>query len=278
LMDRVHDSILARAIQTAKVIPNGIDVTVFRPADRAAMRSILGLPQTAKIALFAAGGLRRNPFKDYETLRLALAAIGRHFPRGQVLFVGLGEGTASEIVDGVEMRLVPFESDRMRVAAYYQAADVYIHAAKVETFPNATLEASACGTPVIASAVGGIVEQLCDGRLGILVPAFDSSAMASKLIQLLEDEGLRWQLGSRAADHVRTRYGRERMATAYLEWFGEILGRSSIRGEDARMDETEGLSMVASCESPGRSIAVGRQPLTVRSRHRDAHPGQSSQL
>src|SRR5207253_206964 len=73
LMDKVQDSIVHPAVASAHVIPNGVDLTIFRPAaDRAAARHELSLPQDATILLFAANGIRSNPFKDYPTLRAAL--------------------------------------------------------------------------------------------------------------------------------------------------------------------------------------------------------------
>jgi len=55
----------------------------------------------------------------------------------------------------VHIQFVPHTLDQRRVADYYRAADLYLHAARAETFPNTILEAMACGTPVIATAVGG---------------------------------------------------------------------------------------------------------------------------
>nr|WP_292491037.1 glycosyltransferase [Methanoculleus sp. 10] len=103
------------------------------------------------------------------------------------------------------------------------AADLYLHPARAETFPNTVLEALACGTPVVASAVGGIPEQIVEGRTGCLVPVGDARAMAGRVLDLLADERLRLRMGRLAAGDAARRFGRERMVGEYLAFYDEIL-------------------------------------------------------
>jgi glycosyltransferase involved in cell wall biosynthesis len=111
------------------------------------------------------------------------------------------------------------------VARYYQAADVYVHAARADTFPNTVLEAQACGTPVVATAVGGIPEQVEDGRSGYLVSAGDAPALAERLTQLLSDTELRGRMGIQAAEAARRRFDLSRQADAYLDWYRMLVHR-----------------------------------------------------
>ena len=76
--------------------------------------------------------------------------------------------------------------------AYYQAADIYIHAAKADTFPNVVLEALACGLPVVATAVGGIPEQIDHERTGFLVPPGDAAGMAEARACNFSNARARW--------------------------------------------------------------------------------------
>ena len=121
------------------------------------------------------------------------------------------------------VKFIPYQEDPTVVAKFYQAADVYIHAARADTFPNTVLEALACGTPVVATAVGGIPEQVDDERTGFLTPPGDSNAMAERVLQLLEDGDLRNTFSRRAAEVARDQFGLNRQVRDYLTWYREIL-------------------------------------------------------
>ena len=100
----------------------------------------------------------------------------------------LGEASPPERIGDVEIRFVPYLKDPRKVARYYQAADLYLHPARADTFPTTILEALACGIPVVATAVGGIPEQVMEGQTGFLVPVGDARALARRVIDLLGDE------------------------------------------------------------------------------------------
>jgi glycosyltransferase involved in cell wall biosynthesis len=222
LMQKVKQSMLAPAIMGARVIPNGVDTSVFHPADRQEARATLSIPQGVRVLLFAANGIRANIWKDYQTLRAAIAMVAEHLHNQDVLFIALGEDAPAEQIGQAEVCFVPFQKDPEIVARYYQAADVYAHAAKVDTFPNTVLEALACGTPVVATAVGGIPEQIQDGATGFLVPPGDSGAMAKRIIQLLADNSLQSRIGTQAADIARKHFDLNRRVDDYLTWYQEI--------------------------------------------------------
>jgi len=223
LMDKVDQSMLKPGIVASKVIPNGVDLKVFHPADRDEARRELGLPPDAKILLFTANGIRKNIWKDYRTLQSALAQIAEI--DAKVLCIALGEAAPPERTGDVEIRFVPYLKDSQKVARYYQAADLYLHPTRADTFPTTVLEALACGTPVVASAVGGIPEQVVEGRTGFLVPVGDGHAMAEKIITLLEDEDIRAQMGLQAAADAARRFELERMVEEYLALYRHITKR-----------------------------------------------------
>jgi len=102
------------------------------------------------------------------------------------------------------------------------------HAARADTIPTTVLEALACGTPVVATAVGGIPEQIEDGITGYLTPPGDAEAMAGRVVGLLEDEGLRQRMSEQAAEDARKRFDLERQAQEYLNWYEGILNGSAI--------------------------------------------------
>nr|WP_254059137.1 glycosyltransferase [Methanogenium sp. MK-MG] len=223
LMDKVDQSILKSEIVASKVIPNGVDLKVFHSTERIEARKELGLPADAKILLFAANGIRKNIWKDYRTLQSALADIAKTGKK--VLCVALGEGASPEHIGDVEIQFIPYQKDPNKVARYYQSADIYVHPSRADTFPTTVLEALACGIPVVASEVGGIPEQVIEGKTGFLVPVGDASMMAERILLLLEDDGLRRKMGILAAEDAAQRFGLERMVAEYLQFYQTILQR-----------------------------------------------------
>lgn len=243
LMQKVKRSMLAQSIVEAKIIPYGIDQAVFRPAVTRAVRAALEIPQEALVLLFAATSIRQSMWRDYHAMRAAVSMVSERLPGMPVTFVALGEDAPAEQIGDAQIRFVPFQSEPEAVASYYQAADVYLHAARVDTFPNTVLEALSCGTPVVATAVGGIPEQVrglakavdrpfhtisnpnsyeLNKATGILVPPGDSATLAEAVITLLSDQDLLRRLGENAMLDARRRFGQERQVEEYLAWYQKI--------------------------------------------------------
>jgi glycosyltransferase involved in cell wall biosynthesis len=223
LIEKLERSMLAPAVIESRIIPNGIDLEIFRPGDRAAARARLELPDEADILLFVALSIRDNPWKDYKTLRETVARLAEHHRARPLIFLALGDDLPNEKLNGMEIRFVPFSKEPSQVAEFYHAADIYLHAARADTFPSSILEALACGIPVVATAVGGIVEQIIDQETGLLTPPGDAAAMAEAVSRLLNDRDRRQALAAGAGEDARRRFGKERMIGDYLSWFQEIL-------------------------------------------------------
>jgi glycosyltransferase involved in cell wall biosynthesis len=225
LLDKVNASILAPAVIEARVIPNGVDTHIFYPAKQEDVRTNLGLPLNEPILLFVANGIKTNIFKDYETLKKAIELLGASSEM-PVHLIALGDDGNQEQIGNVTVHYVPRTTDPNLVAKYYQAADIYLHAAKAETFPNTILEAMACGIPVVASNVGGICEQVLDGVTGFLVPPKDPELMAIAALLLLNDAKLRRTMGEAASKRVQEQFTLNQQVENYLAWYEEILDSS----------------------------------------------------
>src|SRR4029079_3044623 len=159
-----------------------------------------------KTLLFTANGIRKNIWKDYETMKAAVTKVAQRMQDANLIFIALGEEGPPEKIGQAEVRFVPYQKDRRVVACYYQAADLYIHAARAEVCPLAIIEALGCGTPVVATGVGGIPEEVkglelpefsvwnsglnrygAEEATGVLVPGGDAKAMAEGIERLLTD-------------------------------------------------------------------------------------------
>ena len=218
MMDRVNQSIVNAAVIEERVIPNGVDTRVFFPGDRAAARRATGIEQDARVLLVAANGLRNNVWKDYKTLRAALEMLSGE----NIAVIAVGENAPPEKIGNIDLRFVPFESDTARLADYYRAADIYLHAARVESFGNVLLEARACGTAIVSTATGGIPEQVPEGT-GILVPQDDAEAFAAAIKKLLSDDDLRNNIAKNGERHVREHYTLHLQAERFIDWYREML-------------------------------------------------------
>jgi len=220
LADKVNQSILMPSVVRLKVIHNGVDTSVFKPGDTVAAREQLGWPQEAFIVMFAANGVRKSIWKDYETMREAMRLAGEKSKNLPIRFFAIGDNAPSEKIGNVKIEFLPY---RDSLAECYQAADVYIHAAKQDTFPTTIIESLACGTPVVATAVCGIHEQIIEGKTGFLVPAGDAEAMADRLFYLAQSPDLVNKMGSAAARDAACRFSLERMVAGYTNLYQEMI-------------------------------------------------------
>jgi glycosyltransferase involved in cell wall biosynthesis len=240
MMSKALSSMLAPAILDSRVIPTGVDLTIFYPAEKSRVRSNLNIAQNTKVLLFAANGIRRNRWKDYPTMRAAVTLLAEQLRGETVLFLALGETAPPEqIGPSAYLRFVPHLKNTAEVACYFQAADVYLHAAAADTFPRSVLEALACGTPVVATNVGGIPEQVRSvgtgtsgngySPTGILVAPGDPESMALAVKKLLTDEPLWQTLSANAVDDARNRFDVVKQAHSYLQWYTHLLDLQTDR-------------------------------------------------
>ncbi|MEX1142996.1 MAG: glycosyltransferase [Thermoleophilaceae bacterium] len=113
---------------------------------------------------------------------------------------------------------------REEIPALIRSADALVSVPWYEPFGIVPVEAMACGVPVVASAVGGMIDTVVDGGTGLHVPPRDPAAVAATLRRLLGDDALRAQLGAAGAARARRRYGWDRVAAATQEAYRHVLG------------------------------------------------------
>jgi len=197
------------------VIPCGVDLTLFRPIPMDEARERLDICERKHMVLFV-GRIER--LKGIDTLLEAMAIVVQDFPNWKedicVCIVGGDTSEDSAMVDKEMQRLqnlraelgiadlVTFLGAQAQDALpdHYSAADVVVMPSYYESFGMVALEAMACGTPVIASQVGGLSFTVQDGVTGFLVPGQDPPALAEKITLLLKDQALRDRLGAQGIE------------------------------------------------------------------------------
>lgn len=235
LMDKVQKSVLAGSMARYKIIPNGVDTSIFKPADKLEIRKQLSIPEDKKILLFVGQGITDNSWKDYDTLKKAFTCLSTKFAE-DLLLICLGENRPSDFINRSEIRFIPYQRDFYQVAKFYQIADIYVHASKIDTFPNSVLEALSCGVTVIASEVGGIVEQIKNFKYdkfvgdfdlseatGFLVKPKDVDALTQAIDFLFDQDLVRSKLSQNARNDVLERFSLDKMILEYLNFYEEIL-------------------------------------------------------
>ncbi|MCH7835235.1 MAG: glycosyltransferase [Chloroflexi bacterium] len=211
-------------------VPCGVDMDHFRPMSSGRVRRSLGLPQSEMLVLYVG---RIEPLKGIDILLRAAAETEGRFC---LLIVG---GDSKDAARKAELRKLADElgiSDRVilrdavpheQLPLYYNAADVCVVPSYYESFGLVALEAMACGIPVVASRVGGLLETVKHGQTGYLVPWRCPEPFAERLELLLDNETLRRSLGRMARAAVE-RFRWAEVATRVEEVYHELV--SQYRG------------------------------------------------
>jgi D-inositol-3-phosphate glycosyltransferase len=215
-----------------EVVPPGVDHHLFLPGDRRAARAELGLGDEP-VLLFVG---RIQPLKGADVAVRALAALPQR--HATLVLVGGPSGPDGEAELARLHDLVATLSlgDRVRFVAplphgeltsYYRAADVCLVPSRSESFGLVALEAAACGTPVVAAAVGGLRGLVADGRTGFLVEGRDPEDYAACVGRLLDDPALAAALSIEATARAR-RYRWSITAARLRRLYADLTARQLV--------------------------------------------------
>ncbi len=218
------------------VISCGVDLTMFRPIARDQARACLGLPEDHKMVLFVG---RIDPLKGIDTLIRAMALVFQWNSslRNHVCLCIIGGDVSDDptLMDAEMVRLqalrrelgltelVTFVGAQAQdiLPCHYSAADVVVVPSHYESFGMVALEAMACGTPVIASDVGGLSFIVKDSQTGFLVPERDPETLARDLELILRSSRLRSAMGIRAIA-VAQEYSWDHIADQMLDLYESV--------------------------------------------------------
>lgn len=226
---------LAGDVDHVSVVPCGVDIELFRPQGEAEprrdgwqrlvvvtrlverkgiddiIRALVHVPGTEVVV--AGGPPCQELCHDPEARRLRKIAEDL--------------GVADRVV--LRGRL-----DREAVPRLMRSADVVVATPWYEPFGIVAVEAMACGVPIVASAVGGMIDTVVDGVTGLHVPPRDPDALAAALNALLGDDTLRQTFGQAGAYRARTRYGWDRVAAATSEVYARVVTRQPAIAEEVQ--------------------------------------------
>lgn len=239
------------------MIPCGVDQLEFGPANRAQERASLGLRDDEFIILQLG---RLVPRKGIDNVIRSLAHLPAHVP-ARLLVVGGETETPDEARTPEIGRLRGIAADcgvadrvdfighrkRAELRRFYAAADVFATTPWYEPFGITPLEAMACGTPVVGSAVGGIKFSVVDGVTGFLVPPRDPVALADRLAELHANPGLARAMGRAGMARTRGLFTWDHVAGALAEVYADVV---------ATRTEPAALPGIDAWQQPPRSAVV----------------------
>lgn len=219
------------------VIPNPIDTSWWGALSRSEARARLGIPQDRKIILFGANGGEQNEIKGADLLRQALPRVveemlAMRHPSPEFLTFGGPPSVAH--VAGITVRSVGrLDDDGLRL--HYSAADVMVVPSRQESFGQTASEAMACGTPVVAFSIGGLLDIIDDGVNGRLVDPFDIQKLAEAIVWALSDSERHSRL-SQAARQLAFRMDQRRVGALYAGHLQQVVAINRFRaGEDSSL-------------------------------------------
>jgi len=213
------------------VIPNPLDLDVWAPCDPAQARALLGLHQDPPLVLFGAMGGIADPRKGadllFEALQLLRSKVAGT-PLDQLELVVFGQSPPEHSPDlGFKVHYSGRLHDNLSLRLLYAAADLFVIPSRQDNLPNTSLEAHACGTPVVAFRTGGLVDIVDDRVTGALAEPFDPGSLATAIRWVLEDPKRHRQLGAAARSRAEQLWDPQRVAARYADLYRQALRSSS---------------------------------------------------
>ena len=242
---------LVSTIGNIDIIPCGTDVSTFRPISKSEARKQLGISAKEKVVLYVG---RFDKRKGIETLIRATGELRTQLEQGEeidpqqlkLLVVG---GSDPNEADGVERRRIEEIVDELdlsantdfvgmvghdRLALYYTAADVCVIPSHYEPFGLVAIEAMACGTPVVASEVGGLKFTVISEETGLLVPPHDVSKFAYAIERILTDDIWARKIRKQASARVHLNFSWTGVAIQLSDLYRRLLAQSLLSPGMAR--------------------------------------------
>lgn len=227
LADCAHSSPLFQH-KRIEVIPNGIDLSVYKPMTRALARERLNLPQNKHLILFGARAADEKR-KGFHLLQAALQQLSHGEWQDKielVVFGSIDSQTSLEL--GFPVHSLGKLADDISLALIYAAADVFVASSLQDNLPNTVVESIASGTPCVAFNIGGMPDMIQHQYNGYLAQPFEIEELANGIDWVLSDKTRYLELCDRARQTAETQFSSLLQARRYLALYTELLENSSL--------------------------------------------------
>lgn len=206
-----------------ELIPNGIDLEVYRPIEQKIARKLLGLPIDKRLILFGSLEATNDKRKGFHLLQPALNRLKQSGWHNLELVVFGASKPQNPPSFGFKTHYLGILRDDLSLALAYSAADLFILPSTQDNLPNTVLEAIACGTPSIGFDIGGMPDLIEHQQNGYLAKPYQIEDLTKGLIWVLENESRRQKLSDRARQKAEQEFSVQLQAQRYLDLFQELV-------------------------------------------------------
>ncbi|MEM8953990.1 MAG: glycosyltransferase [Verrucomicrobiota bacterium] len=226
LADQAEQSALWK-MRALAVIPNGIDTTIFKPAEKKAVRHLLNLPQDKLVITFGAMFAGSDPNKGYRELVSALKEIRFNSSDLHLAIFGMDKPSKDAEPDfSYATTYFGTLKDEVSLAALYSASDIVVAPSRQESFGLVAAEAMACAKPIVAFGASATKEVVQHQETGYLAEPFSPVSLARGIEWTLEDPDRLARLGTQARRHVINRFALENIAQQYRSLYQQLLAQT----------------------------------------------------
>jgi glycosyltransferase involved in cell wall biosynthesis len=214
-------------------VPNGVDgnaLSPITPEERGKLRRTLEL-NDGDLVVGTVARLAKE--KDFETFLRAIEIARRRLPSLRVIIAGEGLLRAHLESFAADLGLadvVQFLGGRKDVVALIQCYDVFLLTSIIEGMPNVVMESQLLGVPVVATRAGGTADLIRDGETGLLAPVGDHEQLASGIVRLFTETGLRDRISRAARDQIQSNYTVEQFVARTEDVYRRLTSKDGSGG------------------------------------------------
>jgi glycosyltransferase involved in cell wall biosynthesis len=225
MMRAVRESTLLKD-KHVTIIPNCLDLNIFKPFNKKAARQKLELPSQKKLILFGAIHSTSDSRKGYSYLQPSLHKLAYHSIMSDAELVVFGASRPhNDTQSNFKTHYRGVVSDEVTLALLYSAADVFIAPSIQDNLPNTVLEATACGTPSVAFNIGGLPDLIEHKNTGYLAEPFSTEDLGNGIIWILEEKDRYRMLARNAREKAEREFSPEIVAKKHINLYNYIMNK-----------------------------------------------------
>jgi len=206
-------------VKSFRTIHYGLDLSIFKPKEKNIAREELCIDTSKTIISFGAVNLsnKRKGMMEF------ISAIQELENKENILLLSFGAGEIRQKISGVEIKHTGYKNSPAALSTIYSASDIFVIPSLQEAFGQTSLEAMACGTPVVGFNVGGIPDMIISKKSGLLATQGNSDDLAEQIRWLVNHPAERSIMGRNARELVEKEFSLTKQAKSYISLYESIL-------------------------------------------------------